>query len=457
MPCGGRPLAACVYPPPGDLAVQPVRLLTVAFFAFILPLDAPAEPARVRRDGAQVREATGFTGAVLASPARDEVVEVLEVSNEWRRVRTRSGREGWVHELFLEEAEQPARPASPPARAAPRPGALPKTESFEAPRVEETVETAPAVELERLRREVAAERAARAETERALAAAGGREADLGRRLAGAQADLRRLEGEVSEGLLAQRTTQRRRGDAESELRREGERRLDAAEQSRVRDLAGLAAAHDEEIAALEDSHESEMREAAESHAQALGDARSANSAEIAALQLRLQDEQDRIGTSFVEKCSALHDREMGRKAAEWAAGCDLRAQELQAAHAKELQKVSKQSGWEAEFESEVRARVRTEVAEQLGEAKLRWEARHRGDAVELDKEIAKLTARLEAEYEGRVLVAVSAESDRHRTELREQLRAARLEAERRCKLALELVLERTAAESPLGPGAEGRP
>ena len=153
----------------------------------------------------------------------------------------------------------------------------------------------------------------------------------------------------------------------------------------------------------------------------LAEARHANSAEIAALQLRLQAEQDRIGESFVENCTALHQRGMARKEAEWAVDCDVRAQELQAAHAKELRKVSKESGWESELESEVRARVKEELSEQLAEAKLRWEARHRGDAVELDKETAKLTARFEAECEGRVLSAVNAEADRHRVALRDSL------------------------------------
>ena len=60
-----------------------------------------------------------------------------------------------------------------------------------------------------------------------------------------------------------------------------------------------------------------------------------------------------MGERFVENCTELHQRELTRKEAEWAATCQERLGELNAAHQKELRKVSKQSGWEEEFDREV--------------------------------------------------------------------------------------------------------
>ena len=52
-----------------------------------------------------------------------------------------------------------------------------------------------------------------------------------------------------------------------------------------------------------------------------------------------------------------------------------------------------------------------------------------------------------------MLAAVNAELERHRVEMNDNLRALQAEEERRCKAALELVLQRQAA----GPPPGGRP
>jgi hypothetical protein len=429
--------------------VSHVRCFSLASIALVSLLAVSAEAAHVRREGAQLRAATGFSGAVLASPASGEPVEILESSNEWRRVRTSAGVEGWLHELFLDEAaRRPARVARPEAR----PGAVPRAEPFEAPPIDERTEAPPAAELERLRRELATERAARADAVRELNAALASQDRLEKRVGLLEAEVERFEAAASGEAAENRSLRRRLADDAARLRRE-------SEDSRGREIAALEAGHAEELASLEAAHASALAAAEERHEKSLAEARTANTAEIAELQQRLLADQDRIGESFVEKCSELHAREMARKDAEWAATCDERERLQRAEHAKELRKVSKESGWEEEFDREVRSAVREQVEERLAEAKLRWEAKHRGDAVELEKELAKAKRAMEAECESRVLAAVNAELERHRKEMGERMRALQAEEERRCRTALALVLERNAAGAPAGttPPTGGRP
>lgn len=439
---------------PEPHAVTPSRAAALLVLAALVLSAAAAEGARIRRDGAQLRAEVGFTGPVLASPAAGESVELLEPRNEWRLVRTRAGVEGWVHELFLDEGGV-RRASSPPARPAPAPapGGELRAEAFEAPPVEERSQTAPAAEIERLQAALVEERGLRREAERHLE-------ELERELAAARSrDSQRLSREQDrlQELEAENLRLTRELSEARAALGEAAEAVGGAEDAAARALARLAERHDEEIAALEREHEETLAAERRTHAAQLEEARAAKAEEIAGLQRRLREEQDRIGERFVEDCAALHERELERARSNLAADCERRLELAEAEHAVELRKVAKESGWEDEFEREVRRAVREQVDERLAEAKLRWEARRRGEAFDKERALEEQREELEQACEARVLSAVNAGLEEQRREARGRLAAVQAEEERRCRTALELVLRRVAegasAEELRGGGA----
>lgn len=93
-------------------------------------IEAQAQMAvRVTAERTSVREKAATDGAVVATVVKGEDLDVLETSGAWYRVRVRStGREGFVHNLFVERAAgaasgpapaAPVSPGTPPATAAP--------------------------------------------------------------------------------------------------------------------------------------------------------------------------------------------------------------------------------------------------------------------------------------------------------------------------------------------------
>ena len=86
----------------------------------LLPSVARAQAGgavRVTAERTSVRDRAATDGGVVASVARGDQMQVLEVSGSWFRVRVASGQEGFVHSLFVERiggAAAPAVAAPPP-------------------------------------------------------------------------------------------------------------------------------------------------------------------------------------------------------------------------------------------------------------------------------------------------------------------------------------------------------
>lgn len=112
-------------------------IFALAIMVALLPALALAQAAtlRVTADRTSLRDKAATDGAVIATVVKDEVLQVLEASGPWFKVKVQStGREGYVHSLFVERvgaaaaAPEPVRPApAAPAAAAPAPVAPPRT------------------------------------------------------------------------------------------------------------------------------------------------------------------------------------------------------------------------------------------------------------------------------------------------------------------------------------------
>ena len=95
--------------------------------AALLPAMALAQTStlRVTADRTSVRDRAATDGAVVTTVTRGEILEILETSGVWFRVRVQgSNREGFVHSLFVERIGGPV-PAAPPPPSAPAPAAAP--------------------------------------------------------------------------------------------------------------------------------------------------------------------------------------------------------------------------------------------------------------------------------------------------------------------------------------------
>lgn len=103
-----------------------IPALVVSFCLAAAP--ALADAARVTATNANLRSAPGANSRVVATLARGVLLEVLDVSGDWVKVRVAETKaEGWVHRRLVDmpAGVRPAAPAAPrpPAPAAPAPAA----------------------------------------------------------------------------------------------------------------------------------------------------------------------------------------------------------------------------------------------------------------------------------------------------------------------------------------------
>lgn len=91
-----------------------------------------AESARVNVPAANVRSGPSATSAVVGSAPRGTVVEIVETSGEWLKVRSADGSlQGWISARLVERV--PEAPAPAPAPTAQRPASAPPVSAAVAP------------------------------------------------------------------------------------------------------------------------------------------------------------------------------------------------------------------------------------------------------------------------------------------------------------------------------------
>jgi hypothetical protein len=379
-----------------------MRLAAVALF-LLLPLVSGAAPLRVAREGAKIRATAGFDGPVLAEPPISTSLELLETQNEWRRVRLADGTEGYIHELFVEEA--PAAQVAAPAQAAAPVEAPPLSPPAAAPIVPSQpvpVDTR-SVEVGQLKARVAA-------LEFELQATKGRVATA-----------ERAAMEASDALERERDEHAK---AERELRSECEDRIAQAQKSiddakaGVSDLAALQA----EKQQLEDSLATAATEKEEAVA-------------------RCEAEHRELYDTYVEIVTKRHEEALARDREAGEAACRDHLAELERKYQHLLASARKESGWEADFEQELRER--TELA--VNEARARWEAKQRGDQYDEERVRREEGARVREACETERLAAISTALEAQRVEVESRVARERDESDARCQVALEIVLERAAA------------
>ena len=104
-------------------------IAALVFLAALLPAMALAQSGatlRVTAERTSLRDRAANDGAVVTTVTMGEILEILETSGVWFRVRTQgSNREGFVHSLFVERIGSPAPATPPPAAAAPPPPPAP--------------------------------------------------------------------------------------------------------------------------------------------------------------------------------------------------------------------------------------------------------------------------------------------------------------------------------------------
>ena len=420
--------------------------------ALLVPHAARAESVRIAKTGAEVRGKAGFAGPVLARPAVGDVLDAVERANEWVRVELPGGASGWIHEVFVAPAAAGATsaPVAPPATAtrtlphvapvpppsstaalhepaeAAMPAAVPPDAAApaaspahgdDAPTIEQWRTQALALESEnRALRGMLADASAAGERlrdERDEARADGEARATAERAEGEQAAERRCaekqepappEAAISAAREAGRldALAEAREDARKELRSdEAEtQRLDAA---RAEERQSVQAAHDEELA-------------------------------------KLEADQLAVLAKFIATVTQKHEEELARSTASAKADCEDRLVAERRDHEKELRVAKRESGWEADFEKAVRDRLDAEVLE----AKARWEAKRRGEQYDEARVRQDEGDRVRRECEGERLAAVSRAHEEAQAESARTLAAVRAEADHRCQVALELVLERVA-------------
>src|SRR5262245_50766491 len=119
------------------------RLLAVLVFAVLVPTIAFAQGAgmlRVTAERTSLRDKPATDGAVVVNIVRGDQLQILETSGTWFRVRVvSSGREGFVHSLFVERiagtgaAATPAGGGAGAAAATPAPTPAPSPAPAAAP------------------------------------------------------------------------------------------------------------------------------------------------------------------------------------------------------------------------------------------------------------------------------------------------------------------------------------
>lgn len=88
---------------------------------------------RVTADRTSIRDTAATDGAVVANVVRGDDLQLLSVSGAWYRVRTSSGREGFVHSLFVERVGGASAPSAAPAVAATTFDPAPRQTTSQAP------------------------------------------------------------------------------------------------------------------------------------------------------------------------------------------------------------------------------------------------------------------------------------------------------------------------------------
>lgn len=455
------------------------RLALTLTFLLCAPAISAA-PGRIARDGAEVRAQPGFAGAPLATPKGGEPVEVLDAQNEWRRVRLADGREGWVHELYVAgEVAPAARVVSEDDDAVGMPGHAFTIEldDVHASPVSDDVARGEAHAAEvALRVELMTARH-RAETaERELDRLQERMEALQRERDAAQAkasvleareQARREQQSVPEDLLAQVKEEATReadercaqdmglaienavSDAVRHATRpeatqavvdravEAQRRTLELEhalamQSKDADCARqVAAARESPEAARESSPEAARVPQLEADLQAERDARAADVA-------RLEAEHQKLFDTYVEIVTKRHEDALARDRAASDEECRQRIFAERQEADRVLRAARKESGWEREFETELRARTKLAVEE----AQARFEAKRRGEEYDEARVRREEEARVRHLCEGERLAAVAAAVASAHADTERRVRHEREEADLRCQLALEIVLER---------------
>ena len=390
----------------------------IAFASFLVLVAAPAfaSGGRIARIGAQLRAETGFAGPVTASPAEGAPVEILERRVEWVRVRVAEGKEGWIHELFVAE-QIPSIPEVSAALSEPRSEPEPAAAVAAAP----TAAPAPMPNCD----------------------------EWGRRALQAEANLRQrsLEADYSQAKLAEMN---RSVDTLAERLQELSDERDAARAAVEAASAALDAARAEgfergkaETAAAAGGAKGQSA----AIAAALATQKAEFDAERAAIAARHADElaasdarhQEAV-EGFIAMVTQRHDEALARASAAIQADFERRLIEANRKNEKELRTARKESGYEADLEREVRARLDTEIED----AKARWEAKQRGEMYDVERARREEGERVRKEVEGERLIAVGAAISAGQAELRAAVAAEREEADLRCQVALSLVLERAA-------------
>lgn len=160
---------------------------------------------------------------------------------------------------------------------------------------------------------------------------------------------------------------------------------------------------------------------------------------------RLDAEHQRLINSYVEIVTVRHEDALARDRAAAAADCERRLVEERREMDRRLRAARRETGWEVEFEKELGARL--VLAAQEIEARV--EARHRGQQYDEARVRREEEARVRKACESERLAAVQATLSQQATDCAGRLARAREEADTRCQLALEVVLERAAAGEDL--------
>lgn len=111
--------------------------VALAALAVLLVADAvSAETVRVTADKVNLRSQPSATGSVMATVEKGAILEVLERSGDWMKVRTGAGVEGFIHSVLVEPAagvaappptSPPAQPVASPEPQAPKPSPPPRS------------------------------------------------------------------------------------------------------------------------------------------------------------------------------------------------------------------------------------------------------------------------------------------------------------------------------------------
>ncbi len=414
-----------------------------------------AEPARIDRDDAELRADQGFTGTVLARPPAGASVEVLERQGAWARVKTASGVEGWTHEAFLEmegphAGGVPTKTERPPVDAATVVPAAPSSVGPEMTLRAEIARLEAELGVARLTTRTAEQSLMqsleRAERERDEALAGLKAAEERRPVESTPAPDVAEEIPIYEQIEAARREEREACEqrcAEEMAKVVNDALMDQLESGEFEDAVRgrIDAAVDEERSRAEAEELHRAGEVEARHAERERELEAASAQRMAALE----DGHRRLFDTYVDEVTRRHEQALQRETRALAVEWEGRLVTERREHEKKLKAARRESGWEHEFDRAVREAVQARVDLEVGEAQARWEARQRGEQYDVERARREERARVEQECEAARLTAVSVALADARADADRRIAAVRGEADERCRLALELVLERAAA------------